>query len=152
MRLISLNRKLADKFVDENQTIGAQTLFAEIFLVCFDTHEDNAKQELSDLIGSEDLKERKLPGPPLSETMHSEFDDLYLDAQEDGNQDLSEKYFKMARILAAIELNKNAVSSTDFSEAAYEALMSTDDPQKYAGEMLQAIEEAKGYLAERQRT
>ncbi len=144
MRLKTVSSDLAQYFFEEQKTgkIDLQVLFEQTFWTCFDALDESMRSELVRMSGMDGLMEHRIPTGEHLESIRDDLDTQYMAAEDAGNRELSERKFRLARMVAAMVLNEYAQVGVEWSEAAYEALMSTQDPHKYAGQSLKAYKGA----------
>lgn len=58
-------------------------------------------------------------------------DEKYFDAEDEGRDTDAAAFFALARLISALSFADSAVVPADYSEAAYEAIMSLPDPQAF---------------------
>jgi hypothetical protein len=130
MRLKTLNSSLAAQF--ETLVEQAAANFENVFWFCFDKLDPLTLEEIGKSSELACLLERQLPKIANRTDLVDAFDERYFDAEDDGDDEKAGLYFKMARIAAALVMRAGSNSSDEYAEAAYEAVMSSDDPEKTA--------------------
>ena len=133
MRLSTLNQKLADAFVN---AADPNALFQQVFWKSYETFGAEMKQELKANVNLAALIKHQIPSSEELTVVSEGFDERYFDLEEEGDLEASGWYFRKARITAAMAQAACASSNLEFAEAAYEALMATDDPQLLSAEII----------------
>lgn len=128
MRLKTLNSSLATQF--ETVKEGAAAKFESVFWFCFDKLDPITLNEIGRSAELDCLLRRQLPSVTGRTDLVDAFDERYFDAEDDGDDEKAGLYFKLARIAAALVMSADSNSNEEYAEAAYEALMSGDDPKK----------------------
>lgn len=133
MRLRTLNPNLANAF-DQADDAGA-VLFDQVFWYSIDLLDEGSKALVDAQPQLSDLRQRNFPDLADYKDLPDQLDEIYFDAEDDGDDDKARTHFKIARVAAAIL----ARAEESYSEAAYEVLMSCDDPEKAAQDSLKFI-------------
>lgn len=136
MRLSTLNQTLADAFAN---TPNADALFQRVFWKTYESFDMKMKQELEAEAELACLAERQIPSSDKLATKSESFDEHYFDLEDKGHLEASGRYFQKARITAAMAQASRSSSNLDFAEAAYEALMATDDPHSVSVQIVSQI-------------
>ncbi|WP_424942034.1 hypothetical protein [Aliiroseovarius crassostreae] len=135
MRLKTLNSSLAAQF--ETVRGGAAAKFESVFWFCFDKLDPLTLDEIGKSAELDCLLRRQLPNVAGRADLVDALDECYFDAEDDGDDEKAGLYFKLARIAAALVMWANSKSNEEYAEAAYEALMSGDDPEKTAKQYIE---------------
>jgi hypothetical protein len=136
MRLSTLNQQLAKAF---SSTFDAASLFQQVFWKSYETFDVDMKRELEGNKKLAILAEHQIPTSSDLASMSEGFDELYFDLEDEGDLVASGRCFQKARITAAMAQAAKASNNVEFSEAAYEALMATDNPQALSAELVSQV-------------
>ncbi len=133
MRLKTVNPKIDVLFVN---AVSAKYEFERLFWSCFGELDEMSQAELKKFRDLACLLENRLPDLQGKGDLVESLDNYYFDAEDAGNDQLASSFFKLARITAAVVKASSAVTAEEFADAAYEAIMSVDDPEIYSEKYL----------------
>ncbi len=130
MRLKTLNSSLATQFETTEEQAAAK--FENVFWFCFDKLDPLTLDEIDRTAELTCLLQRQLPKIAGRTDLVDAFDERYFDAEDDGDEKKAGLNFRLARIAAALVMWAGSNSSEEYAEAAYEVVMSSDEPEKTA--------------------
>ena len=129
MRLSTLNEALATCFVESSDVRGARRGFEAIFFECVGDVDAADWGLLDEEAVARALRSGNGPGDGDFAALSDRMDSAYLDAEDEGRDDAAGAYFRLARLMSALDFAQNATTAVGFAEAAYEAIMSLPDPR-----------------------
>lgn len=129
MRIITVSKQLDLKFRETDNIGEAEKLFKKVFFECVQKLDKDSDGLLGDCDLIADLRLGRISDHTDFLQICNKMDDKYFNAEERGQSELSQQYFSLARLMAALSIAKHAKNISDFSEASYEAIMSLKDPQ-----------------------
>lgn len=137
MRLSTINKNIAGRFLQASDTNGARRIFEEVFQVCL----RSMKNVRYDLLDNDRLAMLMAAGERPQgfdfSLLSAEMDEKYFDAEEDGRDGEAAEYFALARLMSALSFAATATEIAAYAEATYEALMALPNPKEDSAELLQ---------------
>lgn len=135
LALKSVNGLFADYFNSEEDSAQLKSRFLQTFWESYFRLPDNGKVELSKYSVLECLEVRKFPEPGNYQEIIDGLDNIYFDAEDAGEKEKSDLFFRLARFVSAIQFYYKAGVEDRYMSAVYEALFSAEDSKKFAQEM-----------------
>ncbi len=133
MRLETLSKELVQYM---SSSANPQKIVENLFWKCI----DQIDNDIFDLIGDDDIttqiKKHIIPTSNNFITLVEDLDQKYFEAEDNKLIDLSFQYFRLARLMASLDYLQKPDDSSNLYEAAYEALMSIQDPDTVLIQML----------------
>ncbi len=137
MRLSSINPKLEDLFVNPRKV---EQNFSSVFWYCFSKLPEKSFSEIKKYTELNPLLLNQMPNLHGRRDIVDKIDNDYFEKEDVGEFEAATILFKIARIAASVVIQSSAIVPADFSEAAYESIMSTDDPKFTAREILEMLD------------
>lgn len=134
MRLESISETLAGKFAAMNEVSAARETFEEIYRDCVARLSENVFDRVQDLQLRDALITGKLTQFADLASSAEKLDDAYLLADE--KQDIADasEFFTLARLASALVFANQAQTTSDYAEAAYEAIMALPELDQFLSE------------------
>lgn len=139
MRLSTLNFDLSNRLINAADLENANNLYEKVFWHSYGTLEETIRKELESENVLSCLARREIPSLGEIGNLSESFDEKYFGLEDEGKYDVSRSFFKKARLTAALALSCKANSRLEYAEAAYEALMATDDPNSEVNTILKRL-------------
>jgi len=125
MRLETISKGLASHLLASS---NPASVFEDVFWQCAKQLPQTDYRLLDNPDLERQLKENVLPKDGSFSSLKDQLDERYFDAEDQGQLELSGRYFALARLMAALDFYQRYRSTDDLGDAVYEAIMSTPDP------------------------
>lgn len=132
MRLSTLNAELDKQFKESKDLKASRIIFENIFNKCLENIDVNIFMLIENDVVRRELISGFIPRGYNFKLMGDEFDNKYFDCEDAGNFIDSSKYFSLARIMFSLYMYESANTNEDYSEAAYEIVMSQSSPRDFS--------------------